>query len=40
MQLHGFSDASETTYMYIYLSMEDLNGAVHTSMVIATCNIN
>lgn len=40
MQLHGFSDASERAYSgVVYLRMEDSNGTVHTSMVMAKTRV-
>ena len=42
MQLHGFPYAPERAYsgvVYMYLWMEDTNGAVHTSMVMAKAHV-
>ena len=40
MQLHGFSDASERAYSgVVYLRMEDTNGVVYTSMVMAKTRV-
>ena len=40
VQLHGFSDASKKAYSgVVYLRVEDLNGVVHTSLVMSKTRV-